>query len=90
MVMSICRQCKLMHGLGLLEQLLHLVSGHRAILQVKNNKALFPKEFTAGALEDAPGGVHIVLKGKAHNGVDLLAIGYRYSTKTTLFFCCHN
>jgi hypothetical protein len=79
-----------MHGLGLLEQLLHLVSGHRAILQVKNNKALFPKEFTAGALEDAPGGVHIVLKGKAHNGVDLLAIGYRYFTKTTLFFCCHN
>jgi hypothetical protein len=30
--------------------------------------------------------VHIVLKGTAPNGVDLIAIGYRYSTKTTLFF----
>jgi hypothetical protein len=38
------------------------------------------------ALENAPGGVHIVLKGTAPNGIDLVTISYRYSTKTTLFF----
>jgi hypothetical protein len=30
--------------------------------------------------------VHIVLKGKAPNDVELLAIGYRYSTKTAFLF----
>jgi hypothetical protein len=37
------------------------------------------------ALEDAPVGVHRVLKGTAPNGIELLALGYQYSTKTTLF-----
>ena len=64
--------------------------GIRAVLQVKNNKALYPKEYIEKALENAPGGVHIVLKGNAPNGVELIAIGYRYSTKTTLFFCCYS
>jgi hypothetical protein len=53
---------------------------------VKNNSGLFPKSFIVDALENAPGGVHIVMKGTAPNGIDLVAIGYRYSTKTTLFF----
>jgi hypothetical protein len=53
---------------------------------VKNNSWLFPKSFITDALENAPGGVHIVLKGTAPNGIDLVAIGYHYSTKTTLFF----
>jgi len=43
--------------------------GHRVVLQVKNNKGLFPKDFLEDALKDAPGGVHIVLKGQAPNGV---------------------
>jgi hypothetical protein len=60
--------------------------GPRAVLQVKNNSGLFPKSFIMDALENAPGGVHIVLKGTAPNGIDLVAIGYRYSTKTTLCF----
>lgn len=60
--------------------------GMRAVLQVKNNKALYPKEDIEKALENAPGGVHIVLKGNAPNGVELIAIGYWHSTKTTLFF----
>ena len=60
--------------------------GFRAVLQVKNNKGLFPKDYIDKALEDAPGGVHIVLSGTAPNGVQLIALGYRYSTKTTLFF----
>jgi hypothetical protein len=59
--------------------------GHRAVLQVKNNSGLFPKSFIMDALENAPGGVHIVLKGTAPNGIELVAIGYRYSTKTTVF-----
>ena len=60
--------------------------GRRAVLQVKTNKALFPKEFIGEALNNMPGGVWIVLKGTHPNGVKLVALGYRYSTKTTLFF----
>ena len=37
-------------------------------------------------LKDAPGGTHIVLKGKGPRGTGLVAIGYRYSSKTTLHF----
>ncbi len=59
--------------------------GFRAVLQVKNNKGLFPKDYVEKALEDMPGGVHIVLKGTAPNGIELLVLGYRYSTKTTFF-----
>jgi hypothetical protein len=46
---------------------------------------LFPKNFIDKALNDAPGGVWIVLEA-THQGVPLVAIGYRYSTRTTLFF----
>ncbi len=60
--------------------------GHWAVLQVKSNSGLFPKSFITDVLENAPGGVHIALKGTAPNGIDLVAIGYRYFTKTTLFF----
>ncbi len=58
----------------------------KAVLQVKNNKALYPKEYIEKFLENTPGGVRIVLKGNAPNGVELIAIGYQYSTKATLFF----
>jgi hypothetical protein len=43
------------------------------VFQVKQYKALFTKEFISTALEDAPGGVSIVL-----DGVPLIAVGYRY------------
>ena len=40
-------------------------------------------------LKDAPGGTHIVLTGKCSKGTTpLIAIGYRYSSKFTLFFVC--
>jgi hypothetical protein len=58
----------------------------RAVLQVKNKKGFFPKDYIEKVLEDAPGGVHIVLTGTAPNSIELIALGYRYSTKTTLFF----
>ena len=39
-------------------------------------------------LKDAPGGTHIVLTGKGPKGTPLMAIGYRYSSKSTLFCVC--
>ena len=62
------------------------VRGHRAVMQVKTNSGLFPKKFIADTLDGMPGGVKIVLKSTAPNEVPLVAIGYRYSTKTSLFF----
>ncbi len=43
---------------------------------MKNNGGLFPKAFITDALETAPGGVHIVLKGTAPIGIETIAIGY--------------
>jgi hypothetical protein len=60
--------------------------GHEGVFQVKQNKGLFPKEYIEKALEDAPGGVKIVLSGAAPNNVPLIALGYRYSRNTTLCF----
>ena len=52
--------------------------GHEGVFQVKQYSALYPKDFISKALEDAPGGVSIVLDGMAPNGVPLIALGYRY------------
>ena len=59
--------------------------GRKAVLQVKNNKSLFPKDFIEDALLGMPGGVHIVLVG-THHEIPLVMLGYRYSTKTTFFW----
>jgi hypothetical protein len=63
--------------------------GFLSVLQVKNNKALYPKEYIEGVMKDMPGGVHIVLTATHPNGTPLVAVGYRYSKKTTLFFIFH-
>jgi len=60
--------------------------GHDAVFQVKQNHLLFPKDFIESALKDAPGGVHIALEGTTRDEVQLIALGYRYSRKTILFF----
>jgi len=60
--------------------------GHEGVFQVKQNSALYPKSFIEDALKEAPGGVHNVSKGSAPNGVPLVAAGYCYSRKTTLYF----
>ncbi len=60
--------------------------GHEGVFQVKQNHALFPKEFIEKALKDVPGGVYIILEGTTKDEVPLVALGYRYSQKTTLFF----
>ena len=60
------------------------------MLQFNNNKALFSKELIESSLSRMPGGVHIVLTGTHPNGVPLIALGYRNSTKTTIFFIFHS
>jgi hypothetical protein len=60
--------------------------GHEAVLQIKQYHSLFPKEFIESALKNAPGGVHILLEGTTNDEVPLVALGYRYSRKTILFF----
>jgi hypothetical protein len=55
------------------------------VLQIKTNSSLFPKAYIETPLENAPGGGKIVLTG-SHKGIPLIAIGYRYSTQTTLLF----
>ena len=62
------------------------IRGHEAVLQVKQYHSLFPKDFIEAALKEAPGGVHILLEGTTKDEVPLVALGYRYSRKTILFF----
>lgn len=60
---------------------------HEGVFQIKQYKTLFPMEFIAESLKDAPGGVHISLSGRhAATGANLIAVGYRYSRKTILNF----
>ncbi len=59
--------------------------GYKAVLQVKTGHGLFQKKFIEETLKDAPGGVWIVLEA-IHDNVPLIAIGYHYSTRTTLLF----
>ena len=63
-------------------------AGFECVLQVKQNFALFPKKVIENVLKDAPGGVHIVLRGEHPTGVNLLAVGYKYNKKSVLHFVC--
>ena len=56
------------------------------MFQVKTNSSLYPKKFIEETLEGMPGGVHIVLEGIHGEGQKVIAVGYRYSVKKTLFF----
>ena len=60
--------------------------GIEAVLQVKTGHSLYPKKFIDDTLKGCPGGVHIVLKETHPNGATLVCIGYRYSSRKTLFF----
>jgi hypothetical protein len=61
--------------------------GSRAVLQVKNNKGLFPKDYIEKALEDAPRGMHIVLSGTAPSGINLIALGLIFNQSNSFFHC---
>ena len=60
--------------------------GYEGIFQVKQNHGQYPKDYIEKALEKAPGGVSIVLKAVASNEKPIIAMGYRYNAKKTLFF----
>jgi hypothetical protein len=62
------------------------IRGYECVFQIKNYNTLFPKDFIDEALKNAPGGVSIILEAKAPNEVPLVAVGYRYSRKTILYF----
>ena len=57
-----------------------------AVFQVKTAHALYPKKYIEKALEGGPGGIWIVMKGTHTNGKALVAVGYMYSSRKTLFF----
>ena len=59
--------------------------GRAFVGQIKSNHSLFPKDYIEDKLKDAPGGTHIVLKA-TYQEVDIIAVGYRYSSKKTLHF----
>ncbi len=59
--------------------------GHEGVFQIKQYASLYPKSFIKEALNDDLGGVHIALEGTKYE-VPLVAVGYRYSQKTILFF----
>lgn len=59
--------------------------GFEGVMQVKQNHGLYPKKVIEDALKESPGGVHIILKGTLHENT-IIAIGYRYNSKKTLFF----
>jgi hypothetical protein len=62
------------------------VKGHKAFLHIKGNKGIYPKDFISEKMMKIPGGTAIVLKGTHQNGTLIIAIGYRYSIRMTLFF----
>jgi len=62
------------------------ICGSEAVLQVKTNSRLYPKQFIEDALADAPRVISIVLAGIAPDKQRLIAVSYHYSHKTTLFF----
>jgi len=53
---------------------------------VKMNHARFPKEFIESTMKNWPAGSHIVLEGSPSEGVDLLAVGYKYNSRKVLCF----
>ena len=62
-------------------------TGNHACFNVKTGHSRFPKAFLQNAMKDFPGGTWITMEGKAEKeGVDLIAIGYKYNSKKVLTF----
>ena len=57
-----------------------------AMCQIKSNHWLHPKQFIKDILNDVLGDTHIILQGQHPEGVDLVAIGYFYSSNFTFYF----
>jgi hypothetical protein len=56
------------------------------IAHIKNAHSLFPKKELEDAMKDAPGGKWLTMKTTV-DGIDILAIAYKYNSKKILFFC---
>ena len=57
---------------------------------LKTNHSRFPKAWIEKTMKEWPAGPHIVLEGRAtREGVDLIAIGYKYNSRKSLCFICH-
>ena len=57
---------------------------------LKTNHSQFPKAWIEKTMKDWPAGSHIVLEGQAtREGVDLIAIGYKYNSRKSLCLICH-
>jgi len=61
--------------------------GISVIIGIKQAHALFPKKEIELQMKDLPSGLWVILESVV-DGVDLLAIGYKYNRRKTLFFCC--
>jgi hypothetical protein len=53
---------------------------------LKTSTRGFPKKEIEEIMADWPSGKHIVLEGRSPEGVDLIAVGYRYNCKKVLSF----
>jgi hypothetical protein len=53
---------------------------------VKTNYACYPKKFIEETMQEWPPGSHIVLETKTPEGIDLLAVGYKYNKRTVTCF----
>ena len=63
-------------------------AGFECTFQVKQNHSLYPKKQIEEILGDAPGGASVVLTGIHSTGIQLVAVGYKYNSKTILNFVC--
>lgn len=61
--------------------------GDHAILCVKTAHGRFPKKFLEEEMAEMPGGCWVVMEARAEReGVDLVAMGYKYNKKKVLLF----
>ena len=61
--------------------------GDHAIMCVKMGHGRFPKKFLEEEMKEMPGGCWVVMEGRAEReGVDLVALGYKYNKKKVLLF----
>ena len=53
---------------------------------IKTSHSCFPKAYIEETMKNWPFGLHIVLEGRVSEGVDLLALGYKYNKHKVLSF----
>ncbi len=64
----------------------NIKKGLAFICSVKQAHALFPKEFIAEKMKNAPSGTWLCMTASVDE-VDVVCSGYKYNSRKTLFFC---